>query len=164
VDLYIIRHADAQPLGEGGVRDDADRPLTAAGHAQCGPLAAALQRQGVQLERIVTSPLLRARQTAEGLMNHLTAPAPELHTCDQLAPGGKRKKLTRFLRGLGVQSAAVVGHMPDLSLYAAWLIGSTKAQLDLAKAGVACVHFDDEPDKGAGVLTWLVTPQWCQGK
>jgi phosphohistidine phosphatase len=162
MDLYIIRHADAQPLGEGGVSDDAERPLTAVGQAQCGPLAAALQRQGVRLERVVTSPLLRARQTAEGLLKHLAPPTPELHTCDHLAPGGRRKKLTRFLRGLGVQSAAVVGHMPDLNLYAAWLIGSRQAQLELAKAGVACVHFDDEPDKGAGVLTWLVTPQWCQ--
>jgi phosphohistidine phosphatase SixA len=52
--------------------------------------------------------------------------------------------------------------MPDLNDYAGWLIGSKKAQVDLAKAGIACVHFEDEPDKGAGVLTWLVTPQWCQ--
>ncbi len=162
MDLYIIRHADAQPLGEGGILDDEERPLTALGQAQCGPLASALQRQGVRLERLLTSPLLRARQTAEGLLQHLPSPKPELHTCDHLAPGGKRRKLTRFLRGLGVQSAAIVGHMPDLSLYAGWLIGSKKAQVDLAKAGIAYIHFDDEPDKGAGVLTWLVTPQWCQ--
>ncbi|HEY7425292.1 MAG TPA: phosphohistidine phosphatase SixA [Gemmataceae bacterium] len=162
MDLYIIRHADAQPLGKGGIEDDAERPLTTEGQAQCGPLAAALQRQGVRLERVVTSPLLRARQTAEGLLKHLKSPAPELHTCDHLAPGGKRRKLTRFLRGLGVQSLAIVGHMPDLNDYAGWLIGSKKAQVDLAKAGIACVHFEDEPDKGAGVLTWLVTPQWCQ--
>ncbi len=162
MDLYIIRHADAQPLGEGGIEDDAERPLTSVGQAQCGPLAAALQRQGVQLERVVTSPLLRARQTAEGLLKHLAPPTPELHTCDELAPGGKRRKLNRFLRGLSASSVAVVGHMPDLNLYLAWLIGSKKAQVDLAKAGVACVHFDDDVRRGAGVLTWLVTPQWCQ--
>ena len=162
MDLYIIRHADAQPLGEGGIEDDAERPLTSVGQGQCGPLAAALQRQGVQLERLVTSPLLRARQTAEGLLKHLAPPTPELHTCDHLAPGGKRRKLSRFLRGLGTSSVAVVGHMPDLNLYLAWLIGSKKAQVDLSKAGVACVHFDDELRKGAGVLTWLVTPHWCQ--
>ncbi len=51
--------------------------------------------------------------------------------------------------------------MPDLSLYAGWLIGCKKVEIELAKAGVACIHFDDEADKGAGVLTWLVTPQWC---
>lgn len=161
MDLYIIRHAEAQPLGEGGIKNDEDRPLTAAGHAQCKPLAAALQRQGVRLQRIVTSPLLRARQTAEDLLQELAAPKPELHVCDHLAPDGKRKKLTRFLRGLGAQSIAIVGHNPDLGLYAGWLIGSRRAQIDLAKAGVAYVHFDEEPDKGAGVLQWMASPQWC---
>lgn len=161
MDLYIIRHADAQPLGEGGIANDADRPLTAAGRAQCGPLAAALQRQGVRLERILTSPLLRARQTAEGLLQELDTPKPELHICDHLAPCGKRRKLSRFLRGLGAQSIAVVGHMPDLGLYAGWLIGSKKAQIDFAKAGVAYIRFQDEAAKGAGALRWMVTPKWC---
>jgi phosphohistidine phosphatase len=162
MDLYIIRHADAQPLGEGGIQDDEERPLTAAGQAQCGALAATLQRHDVRLERVVTSPLLRARQTAEGLLKNLAPPAPELHTCDHLAPGGKRRKLTRFLSDLGAQSVAIVGHMPDLNLYAGWLIGAKNAQIELAKAGVACIRLDDEPDKGAGVLTWLITPQWYQ--
>lgn len=161
MDLYIIRHADAQPLGTNGIEDDADRPLTDAGQAQCGPLAAALQRRGVHLDRIVTSPLLRARQTADGLLKHLAPPTPELHTCDHLAPDGKRRKLTRFLAGLGAQSVAIVGHMPDLSIYAGWLIGSKLAHIDIAKAGVACIRFKDAPDKHAGKLLWLVTPEWC---
>lgn len=160
MDLYIIRHAEAQPLGEGGIEDDADRPLTESGYAQCGRLAAALQRRDVTLERIVTSPLLRARQTAEGLLKNLAPPTPELHTCDHLAPDGKRRKLTRFLVGLGAQSVAIVGHMPDLSIYAGWLIGSKLAQIEIAKAGVACIRFKDEPNKHAGALQWLVTPEW----
>jgi phosphohistidine phosphatase len=160
MDLYIIRHADAQPLGAGGIEDDADRPLTPEGQAQCRPLAAALQRQAVRLDRIVTSPLLRARQTAEGLLQELETPKPELHICDHLAPDGKRRKLTRFLCGIGTQSVAIVGHMPDLAEYAGWLIGSRKAQIDLAKSGVAYIRFEAEPDKGAGVLAWMVSPQW----
>jgi phosphohistidine phosphatase len=161
MDLYLIRHADAEPLGKDGIQDDAERPLTPTGVAQCDNLAAALQRQGVHLERILTSPLLRARQTAENMLKKLK-PAPELQTCNHLAPGGKRRKLTRFLCALGVQSIAIVGHMPDLNEYAAWLIGSKLAQLELAKGGAAHIHFDEEPDKGAGVLTWLVTPEWYQ--
>ncbi len=51
--------------------------------------------------------------------------------------------------------------MPDLNLYAGWLIGAKAAQIELAKAGVACIHFEEELDKGDGVLTWLITPQWC---
>ena len=163
MELYLIRHADAQPLGEGGIEDDAERPLTAAGQAQCRALASALQRQKAHLDKIVTSPLLRARQTAEGLALHWTGAAPAQEVCEYLAPGGRRRKLTRFLRNLGAESVALVGHMPDLNDYLGWLIGSKKAQVDLAKAGAAHVHFDGDPDKGDGVLAWLVTPDWCAG-
>jgi phosphohistidine phosphatase len=160
MDLYIIRHAEAQALGEGDIQDDEERPLTPDGQFNCGQLAAALKRHGIHFDRIVTSPLLRARQTADGLLRDLPSPKPELHLCDHLAPGGRRKKLTRFLSGLDAPSIAIVGHMPDLADYAAWLIGSRKAQLDLAKAGVASIHFDGDLDKGMGALTWMVTPKW----
>jgi phosphohistidine phosphatase len=161
MDLYIIRHAEAEALGENGIQNDEDRPLTDAGHSHCAKLAVALQRQGIKLEQIITSPLLRAQQTAEDLLKKLSSSPPQLQTCDHLAPGGKRRKLTRYLRGLRAQSLAIVGHNPDLNRYTAWLIGSKKGQLDLAKAGIACIHFDDAPHAGEGVLTWMVTPEWC---
>src|SRR5437868_3610663 len=160
MDLYLIRHGEAQPLGEGGIQDDAERPLTALGHAQCPPLAAALQRLGVHLDKVVTSPLLRARQTAEGLLRYWTGPVPDLLVCDDVGPGGKRRKLTRFLRDLEVSAAAVVGHMPDLGEYAGYLIGSRKAQVDLAKGGVARITFEGgAPGKGDGTLVWLISPE-----
>jgi phosphohistidine phosphatase len=160
MDFYLIRHADAQALGEGGITEDADRPLTKAGQDQCEPLAAALVRHGVRLDHVASSPLLRARQTAEELLKHWPAPTPTLSLCDDLAPGGKPRKATRFLRGLDGAGVAVVGHMPDLAAYAAWLIGSKKAQVELAKSGVARVRFEARPGKGEGVLVWVVTPEW----
>jgi phosphohistidine phosphatase len=159
MDFYLIRHADAELLGEGGVTDDADRPLTAAGQAQCAALAGAFEKMKVQLDHLVSSPLLRARQTAEGLLQHWPAPAPALHPCEGLAPGGKRRKLTRFLRDLEGTAVGLVGHMPDLGIYAAWLIGSRKAQVEIAKAGVARIHFEGRPGKGQGVLNLVVTPE-----
>jgi phosphohistidine phosphatase len=160
MNLYLIRHAAAAPLGAGDIYDDAERPLTAVGQSQSRALAAALQRIGVYLGKVVTSPLLRARQTAEGMLQHWSTPAPELLVCEELAGGGKRRKLTRFVQDLNVESAALVGHMPDLAGYAAWLIGNKKAHLELAKAGIARINFEDVPAKGAGVLNWLVTPEW----
>ena len=50
--------------------------------------------------------------------------------------------------------------MPELAGYAAWLIGSKKAHLELTKAGIARINFEEVPAKGAGVLNWLVTPEW----
>jgi phosphohistidine phosphatase len=161
MDLFLIRHADAAPLGEGGVQDDAERPLTDAGRAQCKALAAALQRVGVRFDCVATSPLLRARQTAEGLLEDWPAPLPELAECEALAPGVKARKLARYLMKKGAGAIALVGHMPDLADHAAWLIGSKKAQIELAKSGVAHIECEKLPAKGSGTLTWLINPAWC---
>jgi phosphohistidine phosphatase len=160
MDVYLIRHADSQAVGEGITRD-ADRPLTAVGQMQCLPLAAGLHRNGVRVDRILSSPLLRARQTAEGIVQHWKdSVVPEIEICDDLAPGGKRRRLTRRLRELGAEYVALVGHMPNLAEYGGWLIGSKKAQLDLPKAGVARINFSHHPGKGQGALLWLIPPEW----
>lgn len=159
MDLYLIRHAEAAPLGE-GITDDAERPLTDKGQAQAKSVAAGLQKRGVQLNAVITSPLLRARQTAEGLLKAWSAPAPALHVCDALAPSGKRGKVSKFVTDLKSDVIAVVGHAPDLDQLAGWLIGSKKAQIHLEKAGVACIVCEDDVGKGSGTLSWLVSPEW----
>jgi phosphohistidine phosphatase len=161
MDLYLIRHAKAQPLGEGGIVEDEARPLTDAGRSQCEALATALQRRSVHVGRVLTSPLLRARQTAEAVLHHWPAPVPHLEVSELLAPGFKPRRLTRVLADLEESAVGLVGHMPDLAVYAAWLIGSKKAQIDLDKAGVARIVCEKGIDKGEGVLTWLITPEWC---
>jgi phosphohistidine phosphatase len=162
MNLFLVRHAEAVALEPGDTRDDAERPLTDAGKAQCAGLAAALRARRVELNQVVSSPLLRARQTTEALLEHWTAPAPEQLTCNGLAQGGKAKKVMRFLLGLSGENVALVGHMPDLSDLAGWLIGAKKAQIEIAKAGVAFVRFEGSPAKGEGALVWLVTPEWFQ--
>jgi phosphohistidine phosphatase len=160
VDLYLIRHADATPLGEGGVFRDEDRPLTERGKEQARRIPSGFQAREIQFGIVLTSPLLRARQTAEEMLREWPQPAPELRVCTALAPGGKRRKLSRFLNEMGSDQVALVGHQPDLGEYAAWLMGSKKAQLDLAKAGVAYVVCEQGLGKGEGRLVWLVTPDW----
>ncbi len=160
MNFLLIRHADALPIEEATGLDDADRPLTDKGVAQCETLAIMLKRGGIELGIVVASPLLRARQTAEELLKHWTEPKPKLEVCDHLAPGGKDKKLNRFLRTLETETVTVVGHMPDLAVFGAWLIGSKKAQIGFAKSGVAFIESDTSPQKGAGTLIWLLTPEW----
>ncbi len=160
MNFLLIRHADALPVEEAGDVSDADRPLTDKGLTQCSALAAMLKRGGVTLGKVVSSPYLRARQTAEELLKHWTEPKPELEFCNHLACGGKEKKLSRFLRSLETEVVTLVGHMPDLAVYAGWLIGTKKAQISLAKAGAAFIESDTGPNKGAGTLSWLLTPEW----
>jgi phosphohistidine phosphatase len=161
VDLYLIRHAEAVQRDDSGeTQSDAERPLTEAGEAQARALASGLRRRGVRLDHLVSSPLVRARQTAEGMLRHWPELPAELHECNALAPGGRRKRLARFLRELGGEAVGLVGHMPDLGRFAGWLLGSKRINLDLAKAGVALVRCDEAPGKGAGTLVWMITPEW----
>jgi phosphohistidine phosphatase len=160
LELYLIRHAEAAPLGEGGVSRDEDRPLTETGKEQARRLSSGCRAKGIQLGTVLTSPLLRARQTAEEMLRDWPHPAPELRVCAALAPGGKRRKLSRLIDEIGSERVALVGHQPDLGEYAAWLMGSKKVQLDLAKAGVAYLDCEQGLGKGDGRLAWLVTPEW----
>jgi phosphohistidine phosphatase len=161
MNILLIRHADALPAGDGGSLDDESRPLSEVGVAQCRPLARALERFGVRPEVVISSPLLRARQTASGLLQNWDGTPPELRIAEELAPGARKGKLAKLLRSLTAQTVAMIGHMPDLGLFAAWLIGSKKVHIEFAKAGAAYLISDTVPAKGGASLTWLVTPEVC---
>lgn len=160
MDIYLIRHADALPLGANGIATDEERPLTEDGWKQASNLGKAFQRLGITLDGIVTSPLVRAQQTAVQLRTILGLADTQLVTTDELAPGGRSKKLARVLNGLQGNSFAVIGHQPDLSMYAAWFLGEKEVQVHFAKGAAAYIHFDDAIIKGAGTLMWLVPPAW----
>jgi phosphohistidine phosphatase len=162
VDLYVIRHAEAVPLGENNIKQDEDRPLTDKGRQQCQLVAAGLQQRGVRLDVLVTSPLVRARQTAEGILGSWVGAAPRIQECDHQAPAGKRRKLAQFLEELNVDAVGVVGHQPDLGELIGWLIGSRRAGVEMAKAGVAYLVSASEIGKGSATLEWLVTPEWFE--
>jgi phosphohistidine phosphatase len=162
MDIYIIRHADALPLGAGGIQCDEDRPLSETGKKQAALVANALKKHGVALDLIVTSPLIRAAQTAAPLRSAFGLSEQQVETRDELAPGGRPKKLARYLNGLSANSVALVGHQPDLSMYAGWLIGEKGVSLQFAKAGMALVRAEGSAAKGSGVLMWLVTPEWLE--
>ncbi len=161
MNILLIRHADALPIGQGDILDDESRPLSEAGVAQCPPLARALERFGARPGIVVSSPLLRARQTASGLLQNWAGTPPELRIEEELAPGSRNQKLAKLLRGLNATTVALVGHMPDLGLFAAWLIGSKKVRIEFAKAGAAFLVSDMVPAKGGATLIWMVTPAVC---
>jgi phosphohistidine phosphatase len=157
MDLYVIRHADAgNPAEWHG--PDPERPLSDLGRRQARALGAALRAQGISLGAVVSSPYLRARETAEGLVSD---DGPTLSFSELLASGMmRRRKLSRFLAGLGLASLAIVGHDPDLPEYLGWILAVDPDKVRLAKGGAALVRFDKEPAKGDGELVWSVTPDW----
>lgn len=159
MDLYLIRHAEAVDRSDPNYSDE-DRPLTEDGRLQASALAKALVARGVQFNAVISSPVVRARQTAEEMLQNMHGPLADLEFCRHLAPGGKARKLLRFLIGTSNDSVALIGHEPELSSFAGRMIGCRRAQIDLAKAGVVLIRFEGAPEKGHGTLSWLLTPEW----
>ena len=156
--LLLVRHAEAVDIG-GAIRSDADRHLTARGLATATKLAHALQNR-VQLDAVVTSPFARARQTAEPLLA-LAAAGTELVFCPDLVPMCQDPDaVAEKLTDLGVRTAAVVGHLPDLGVLAGWLVGG--GAVDFDRGSAALIHVDGRVSQGSGSLRWLVNPDWYE--
>lgn len=95
MDLYLIRHAEAVSRDDAAYTDE-ERPLTEAGRNQCRMLARSLVSRNVQFDAVIASPLARARQTAEELLQNMPGPLADVEFCRHVAPGGKHRKLIRF--------------------------------------------------------------------
>ena len=160
--IYLIRHADALPQGADGIKNDEERPLSDLGRKQVANLGRALKKRGVVCDMLLSSPLVRARQTAVQMRTILELSETQMEIRDELAPGGRPKKLARILNGLPGASVAIVGHQPDLSICAGWILGEKEVQIQFEKGGAALIHVDGALAKGTGVLRWLVTPEWTE--
>jgi phosphohistidine phosphatase len=155
--LLLVRHAEAVDVG-GDVTTDADRPLTPRGTDTARKLADALAARRFQLEAVVSSPFVRAKQTAEPLLA-LAPPGRQMVLCPDLEPMAQNPKaVAAVLAGLGVASAAVVGHLPDISVFAGWLIGGGGIGFDRGTA--ALIDTDSRVSLGAGAVRWVVSAEW----
>lgn len=161
--LYLVRHAEAADLGEGAAACDADRELTPKGRRQACSLAKFLQASGADNPLVVSSPLLRAIQTAEILARRLSEDGPSV--LPSLAPGGKPEGIIRTLRSLGGRDLVAVGHMPDLATAVAWFIGAPlQTQIAFKKSGTAAIRFDKKIARGVALLEWLIQPRLIKGR
>jgi phosphohistidine phosphatase len=129
--LFVIRHAKAQP----GDPDEL-RPLTKEGERQARALGVRLAAHQTPPAIVVTSPLLRARQTAEAIAR---ATGAELRVDDRLAPGADAAAVSAILADANAQPVATVGHQPDCSEIAVALTGQDPGFLT---AGMAEIVLD----------------------
>ena len=157
IDLFILRH------GEAGnrmtvVEKDSERPLTPEGRTEMEKIAKSLKAIGLQTDRIYTSPLRRARETAEIAAKILQIPT--LEEWDELKPDGSKTGLYRKLSRLGQNSRPIlVGHEPYLSSMIGEIMGTTSAKIVLKKGGVAKVRITSFSPRISGELRWLLTPK-----
>jgi phosphohistidine phosphatase len=141
-DLLLLRHGIAEPREEG--RSDAARALTAAGRRRCAAVLTRLRQRGLAADLMLSSPLVRARQTAELAVQ--TNLAPSLVLAEDLMPGGDPlSQLATWLAVVPARSGQrprllLVGHEPDLGDLASALIGAPAGAITLRKSGLALLR------------------------
>ncbi len=157
IDIFLLRHAEAgNPITV--AEEDSKRPLTPGGRIEMQKIAKSLKTVGLQTDRIYTSPLRRARETAEITARILKIPI--LEEWDELRPDGNKQALYRKLAGLEQDSRPIlVGHEPHLSSVIGEIIGTPDARIVLKKGGLAKVRITSFTPRISGELRWLLTPK-----
>jgi phosphohistidine phosphatase len=154
--LFFLRHGEAEERRP-GLRD-ADRHLTPEGIAEMQMVAAGLAALDVKVDRVLSSPLPRALETAQIAAEALGISAGSVVTDARLEAGAFRLGSLQSLLETEPRSARLllVGHEPDFSMVVGQLVGG--AAIEFKKAGLARVEID-RVEPGHGVLRWLLTPQ-----
>jgi phosphohistidine phosphatase len=160
VNVFILRH------GEAGVHvtmpsKDSERPLTESGRDDIESVGTSLKKLRVEWDRIVTSPLKRAKETAEIVANVYEENAPKLEIWEELRPeGNKQEAIQRLSRMRQDADILLVGHEPYLSSLVGEIIsGGSVARISLKKGGIAKIQIHSFAPRPSGELRWLLTPK-----
>ncbi len=160
-ELYLVRHAIAAERGDEWP-DDTKRPLTERGISRFKECVKGLRRLDAAIDEIFTSPLVRAKQTAEILASGLEG-KPSVKVLEALAPGHTSAAVMSQLAKMAKRRRiALVGHEPDLGELAAHLIGAARP-LPFKKGGVCRIDLEGLTSRHAGSLAWFVTPKVLRG-
>jgi phosphohistidine phosphatase len=156
--LYLLRHGIAVDPGSSGMPDDA-RPLTEKGIKRMHQIAIGLLALELELDAIITSPLVRARETAEIVADALGL-ADRLETSNVLATGSDPATIERWLRSRAESRLMLVGHNPTLSELVSLLVAGARRSTicDLKKGGIAALERTIGAS-GLYELTWLAPPR-----
>lgn len=151
--VFIMRHGDAAL----DAASDSVRPLTHCGCDESRQMAAWLNSQSIDIERVLVSPYLRARQTLNTVREALPLPEGE-DVLPELTPGGDPGLVACYLQTLaneGVKSALVISHLPLVGYLVAELC-PPEAPPMFSTSAIACINFDAENMQGK--LEWQVSP------
>lgn len=157
--LYLLRHAEAADHGDPRYKNDADRPLTPKGIQRTKGLAHALRQMDITFDVIFSSPLVRARETAEVVERGLRLHG-RLELTEHLAPAGDVEKLVHQLNKVRPtpESLLLVGHEPYLSsLISLLCTGSSHLSLTLKKGGLCRMEVETLRAARCASLEWLLS-------
>ena len=156
-ELYLVRHAIAADRGEEWP-DDSKRPMTERGIARFKEVVNGLTALDVAIDEVFTSPLIRAKQTADLLAAGITG-KPAVKLLDALAPGHTSTQvMAQLAKSAKRRRIALVGHEPDFGELAAHLLGAQRA-VPFKKGGVCRIDVESLTSRRAGSLIWFATPR-----
>jgi phosphohistidine phosphatase len=161
MDLYILRHGIAVERGTPGFTKDADRPLTPEGKQKLRKITRALRVQELSFDLVLSSPYVRARETAERVAAVLGRPK-QVRLTDSLIPDGSFRELVAELKALrpAPKRPLLVGHEPYLSSLIALLVtGSPSSCITLKKGGICKLTAETLRPGRCATLEWLLTPR-----
>ncbi len=161
MNLYLLRHGEAADRGSVSRDRDDERPLSDEGRRRVGRVARGLRAIGVDVDVILSSPLLRALQTAQAVAAAFR-PGPRVESTPHLAPGGSATKLLELIASRHGRHDGVllVGHEPDLGAFAASLMfGEAIPCLRLKKGGLVRLSASPPFTSRCAELLWLLTPR-----
>lgn len=157
MELYIIRHGIAEE-GQPG-RSDSERELTDDGRKKTAAVVKTVRRAGVAPSLILSSPYVRALQTARIAADELGYKGQILQA-ESLVPHHSPEMVWNTLREHRDESAILLaGHEPLLSHLVAYLLASPALRVEMKKAAVVRLDVDSFRATPHGVLRWMVTPK-----
>ena len=157
VRIHLLRHADAgDPDAWKG--NDADRPLSPKGHSQADRLGTYLASVSFKPDMIVSSPKVRAAQTAEIVAEHL---GMKVRLDDRLGDALGVGQLEELISDLGATKPVLVGHDPDFTMLVETLCDASG--VEMKKGAFARIDAPRPLAAGAGMLRWLVPPDLLKG-
>lgn len=162
MEIFVIRHAIAEPLGKENEFSDEMRALTAEGRSRMREVVKGLVKLGVELDLILTSPLKRAVETAEIIGTAAGLTKKEVKLSANLAPGASAEDLFAEIKGLaGVEAIALIGHQPDLGDLISRIIHCDAAapSIQLKKGGACGLNVTETVPTLRGDMIWLMTPR-----
>ncbi len=154
--LILLRHGKAEDTSAGG---DFSRALAGKGREQARRAARQLANAGVLPDIVLTSPLLRARQTADEFCETAGMPGPVIQSwlASGMHPETALAELTAFSE---FKRVAIVGHEPDFSNLIEWILGARSGGIEVKKGMIACVRLT--PPGRVGTLAYLIPPKLAE--
>jgi len=158
IELYFLRHAPAVEYGSDGFSEE-ERPLTDEGREKMILAVRGMKKLDVAFDALLSSPLIRAKQTAE-LVKHYLPFKGSLEIEEELAPDGTLKALLKKLSERGEESFLLVGHEPNLSTWIQSLLGCGRSGALQMKKGALChLRLDRPEEKADSELIALLQPK-----